>query len=171
MTLSVFLQMYGPMLPELAVVTGKGNFDSPEARAMMLAIGLQESEFKYRGQVTDERPWWENLMSPAAGFWQFERIGIAGVLEHPASRQEAKLVLRALSYPEDVTVIWRALRHNDVLAYAFARLALFRVPEALPGEDDVDEGWEQYLEVWRPGKPHPEKWFDNFYRAWEIVKS
>ena len=37
-----------------------GHMDSPEARAMLLAIGLQESKLTYRRQVG----------GPAHGFWQ-----------------------------------------------------------------------------------------------------
>jgi len=48
------------------------KMDTPDARAMLVAIGLQESGFAYRKQVG----------GPARSFWQFEMGGVTGVLTH-----------------------------------------------------------------------------------------
>jgi hypothetical protein len=146
------------------------RFNTPEARAMLLAIALQESDFRHRQQLIGfHRNWWESLKGPAAGFWQFERIGIRGVLEHRTTGPMARTVLQTLGYPDDVETIHKAIIHNDILAVCLARLALFRVPEQLPGPDDAAEGWRQYVWAWRPGKPHPDRWAERYTLAWEIV--
>jgi hypothetical protein len=137
---------------------------------MILAIGLQESQFIHRQQlIGTSRHWWQSLKGPAVSFFQFERAGINGVLRHHASREMALVVLDLLGYPEDVSVLWRAMKHNDLLAACFARLALWRLPERLPMQDEHMKGWDQYIEAWRPGKPHPERWADNYLRAWDVV--
>lgn len=145
---------------------------SPEAQAMIIAIGLQESQFLHRQQlVGGNRKWWQSVHGPAVSFFQFEKIGIEGVLEHHASRDMATSALIRFGYPSDVKVIHEALKHNDLLAAVFARLALYRYPESLPDSSNPDEGWDQYLAVWRPGKPHPERWDDNFSQAWDVIRS
>ena len=149
------------------------RFSSPEASAMLLAIGLQESQFMHRRQLIGaNRNWWDSLRGPATGFFQLEIIGIRGVLEHHTTGPMARSVLQLFGYPtDDLKTIREAIVHNDILSAAFARLALWRHPVRLPGEQDHFRGWEQYLEIWRPGKPHPERWNKNFDRAWGIVNS
>ena len=138
--------------------------DTVEARAMCMAIALQESRLEHRRQVG----------GPARGYWQFELGGgVRGVLSHPASKPYIRAVLAALDYdfaPEDLPVeCYAAIEHNDILAAAFARLLLWTLPGALPGRDAADEGWRQYLKTWRPGKPHPDTWDRNFADAWSLV--
>jgi hypothetical protein len=146
------------------------TLNTPRSRAMILAIGLQESQFKHRQQlIGGYRDWWKSITGPAVSFFQFEKIGIRGVLEHPASRDMALELIGNLGYPEDVNVLWKALRHNDILAAGFARLALWRLPSALPDPDEGKLAWLQYVDAWRPGKPHPERWGANWVEAWEIV--
>jgi hypothetical protein len=135
--------------------------DSPAARAELLAIGLQESRFRHRKQIS----------GPARSLWQFELGGgLAGVLQHHATAAHARKVLDALLY-EDATIgqIHEAMTHNDTLACCLARLLLWTVPGRLPGPDDPEAGWRQYREGWRPGKPHRGTW-DAFYGvAWSRV--
>ena len=148
---SVFPAAYG-LLP--------GPMASPAASAMLLAIGLQESRFVHRRQVH----------GPARGFWQFELGGVNGVLLHGASRDHAAAAMDILRYRRmDSSPAHAALEHNDVLAAIFARLLLWTLPEALTGPQDADRAWGQYLDAWRPGKPHRQTW-DAFYtRAWNRV--
>lgn len=136
--------------------------NSPAATAMLLAIGLQESKFQHRRQVG----------GPARGFWQFEEGGgVAGVLRHAATAQIAQQVLRELRYPHAVTpsAVYALLADNDVLAAVFARLLLWTVPGRLPTEHQAPAGWRQYLDGWRPGKPHPETWAAYYTSAWQRV--
>lgn len=148
------------------------QYSSPEAAAMLLAIGLQESDFRERQQlIGHHRTWWQSLTGPAVGYWQFERIGIRGVLGHAQTGPMARRVLEKLGYPDDVETIHKALIHNDLLAVAFARLLLFTVPEPLPTlRSPADYAWGQYLWAWRPGKPKPDRWAARWNEAVMIVE-
>lgn len=138
------------------------EMDTPEARAMLLAIGLQESRFDHRRQVG----------GPARGFWQFEiGGGLHGEMTHKSVAADFDAATCALRYPLGTTpyAFFSAIEHNDVLACVCARLLLWTLPQALPGRDEAQEAWEQYIAAWRPGKPHRATW-DAYYRqAWEMV--
>lgn len=146
------------------------DMNTPAARAMLLAIGLQESRFRHRRQIINggSRP------GPAAGFWQFERGGgVRGVMKHEATRGHAIAVLRSLRYDRlaeavsfQMADIHGAIENNDVLACAFARLLLWTLPDTLPGRGEQGRAWAQYLDAWRPGKPHPATWADFYTEAW-----
>lgn len=132
------------------------RMDSPEARALLLAIGFQESGFVYRRQV----------LGPARGFWQFEEGGgVNGVLGHSATKPAINSALAVLHYQS--WDCYDALADNDVLACIFARLLLWTHPAALPKEPAA--AWDYYRETWRPGKPHRETWESNYAKAWEVV--
>jgi hypothetical protein len=137
---------------------------SPHATAMIIAIGLQESRFQHRRQVR----------GPARGFFQFEQGGgVVGVLRHPSTTEHARAALEVLCYPRSATSleVYQAIEDNDTLACVFARLLLWTLPDALPGSDESDEGWRQYLNAWRPGKPHQSTWHAHYTHAWTLVNS
>lgn len=143
--------------------------NTTNARAMLLAIGLQESKFQHRRQTN---------YGPARGFWQFEKAGIRGVVKHVESRGPLAAALRELRYEHlidplsfQVADLHYAVEDNDVLACVFARLLLRTLPASLPGPDDNGAGWAQYLDGWRPGKPKPDSWPAHFAKAWEMVNS
>ena len=143
---------------------------SPEAKAMVVAIAMQETELLARKQILDvSKPWWKQVDSPAVSLWQFERLGQDEVLRHHSSRTTALQVLGALGLPDDSDVIREAMVYNDVLAACWARLALWRLPAALPGYHDVETAWLQYMRVWAPGKPHKGRWEWNYRMAWDTV--
>jgi hypothetical protein len=134
------------------------RMDSMEARAMLVAIGLQESRFEYRTQKG----------GPAEGFWQFEASGgWKGVFTHPASTHIAHDVLSAMGYGEPDLHDYYAVENNDILACALARLLLWTHPKALPAQWQADYAWQYYLNLWRPGKPHRDTWDGFFDDAWE----
>ncbi|MDX9894351.1 MAG: hypothetical protein RBS34_02830 [Desulfofustis sp.] len=135
---------------------------SPEAMAMLLAIGLQESRFKARRQYNG---------GPARGFYQFERDGgVAGVLQHPRTRPIVREILDRLEYDlEDPAVSHAAIEHNDALATAYARLLLWTLPDPLPAPTEIDEAWRQYRRAWRPGRPHRQTWTGFYLFAWDRV--
>jgi len=139
---------------------------SPAASALLLAIGLQESRFLYRRQLEG---------GPARGFWMFERGGgIVGVLTHPAVKDHLEDALIDLRYEGAIgnpTYCHALVEDNDVLACVFARLLLWTLPGDLPGRDDPTGGWRQYLEAWRPGKPHRETWTAFYAEAWSRVEA
>ena len=139
-----------------------GRMDSPAARAMLLAIGLQESKFTHRLQVPS---------GIAHGFWQFEKNGgVKGVLDHPVTSPIVTPICELLCYYAVSSVCYEAIVHNDVLACVFARLLLWTDPRALPAEHEHGKGWDIYRDQWRPGKPHPEAWPANFFEGWRLVK-
>lgn len=134
---------------------------SKRASAMILAIGLQESEFKHRRQMAG---------GPARGYTQFEMHGgILGVLKHPATKEHIRTVLAALNYDDDIVRSYLVIEHNDVLCAAYSRLLLWTDPHPLPDYGQDGRAWEYYLRTWRPGLPHADKWSDNYNAAWEIV--
>lgn len=142
---------------------------SDRATAMLLAIALQESKCVHRYQLPRQPG---GKPGPARGFWQFEAGGaVKGVLTHPKTQPYARSAMVALCYSRSLTVneIHALLEHNDVLAAVFARLNLWWLAGALPGRENPQEGWRQYLEAWRPGEPHPETWDGYFTRAWTLV--
>ncbi|MFY3460082.1 hypothetical protein ACOTJD_25865 [Achromobacter xylosoxidans] len=138
--------------PALALLPA--SMDTPAARVMLLAIGLQESRFTHRQQIG----------GPARGFWQFEkgtrasRGGVWGVYLHPASKDHLATLCRARSVACDPDSIYAALEYDDVLAAGVARLLLWTDPKALPAIGDADAAWALYLRTWRPGKPKPDSW-------------
>lgn len=140
------------------------NMDSTEARAMLLAIALQESRFVYRAQI----------YGPARGFWQFEMRGVEGVLVHDRTNHIIARVLLQLGYPHtlDVEPAHAALEHNDVLAACFARCLLWTVPEKMPARDDIENAWSIYLRAWRPGdRSRRSAWTINYQLAWNTTDS
>ncbi|SFL64095.1 hypothetical protein [Azotobacter beijerinckii] len=139
--------------PALALLPTR--MSSPQAEAMLLAIGLQESGFIHRRQIG----------GPARGFWQFELGGVRGALQHPLSRPHALAVCKARNVEPAETAVYAALEHDDVLAAAFARLLLWTDPAPLPAVGEVGAAWDLYVRTWRPGKPHRDRWDGCYARA------
>jgi hypothetical protein len=150
--------------PALALLPGR--LDSPEARCMMLAIGLQESRLIARAQIVNG-----GGKGPARGLWQFERGGgVRGVLEHPATKAAAGAVCLARQVAPTPPAVWAALETDDVLAAAFARLLLLADPKPLPALGDSAGAWACYLRNWRPGKPKPDSWPAVYAQALGFMK-
>lgn len=145
-------------IPALSILPG--NMQTAEAMVMVLAIGLQESGLKHRVQVG----------GPARGFWQFERIGCAGVMEGYSTKSHAADLLDRLGYPRSADTVHQAVAFDGILAAGFARLNLYSFPGKLPALGDVDEAWRQYVKTWRPGKPHAERWPYNYRKALEFLQ-
>ena len=145
---------------EPALLLLPARMTSDQARVMLLAIGLQESRFKYRQQIG----------GPARGFWQFEAGGgIRGVINHAVTRPLVRDACDELDMPCCVSKVYEALPLNDVLAAVFARLLLFSDPAKLPAIGDVQGAWNLYLRTWRPGKPHRQTWDALYAQAVEAV--
>lgn len=148
--------------PALSLLPAR--MDTRAARAMLVAIAVQESGLRHRVQQDgDDDPY-----DDAVGWWQFERIGAAEVRRHHASAELMAGVLHVLGYAPDHP--HHAIAHNDVLAAAYARLALWRLPTPLPdGRMDEELGERQYLQAWRPGILRREKWHDSYSTGWAAV--
>jgi len=157
------------IIPALSLIDPK--LDTRPARAMLIAISAQESGLRARRQMLDAgKPWWESRPGAANGLWGFERDGgVRGVMRHPAASAIVLPVIDALLYPRDPYAVHEALIHNDVLACVLARALLYSTPDAMPRPNEVGKGWAIYLKAWRPGKPHPEVWPENYRIAWEAV--
>jgi hypothetical protein len=157
MTPDLFLRV--AINPALELLPEKMN--SLEAKAMMIAIALQESGLVYRKQFG----------GPARSFFQFESGGgIHGVLSHPATAGIIGRVLDYMGYDHMPDTSYYAIEHNDVLACIYARLLLWTDPAFLPDENEADKGWDCYQRNWRPGRPRPDDWPSNFSAAWEEVR-
>lgn len=105
---------------------------------------------------------------PAHGAWQFEMGGgVKGVMRHPRTADLASALVRSFGIVPTVADVYDALPTNDVLACGFARLLLWTNPAPLPHAEH--EAWAEYLMLWRPGKPHPEKWPENWRLAGESM--
>lgn len=151
------------LTPSLALLPAR--MDSSAARVMLIAMALQESGLNARAQ-RPLRPGMPN--GPARGLWQFERGGgVAGVLRHDATRAFAHEVCRARGVLATSQAAWAAMEHDDILAACFARLLLWTDAGPLPTAERA--GWDAYNRTWRPGKPHPERWPNNWRLAKEAV--
>lgn len=153
------------ILPALADLATGGIRDTPMARQMLLCIALQESEAIRRRQRTASG--YDD--GPAMGFWQFEKGGgCVGVLTHQAVAKHMRWVCNAYTIEPNSAALWKAIQFQDVVAASAARLLLYTLPQALPTTEA--EGWEQYLQAWRPGAPHPEKWAGHWATAARVVR-
>lgn len=129
------------------------EMNSPNSEFMIYAIGFQESDFVHRRQKNN---------GPAASFWQFERGGgILGVLNHPKTAGFARKVCEARGVFPTTKDVWNAMLTDDVLGAAFARLLLWSDPRPIPHRSQRQKLWDIYNSVWRPGKPHPDKWAES----------
>lgn len=163
-------QTYHDLIVPAAMRFFPAHYNTPEARALILAIGLQESDFKHRQQLIGGlSDWWKSITGPATGYMQFELIGVTEVIRNPATAQRARTVCEMFGYPVDPAVIHKALVHNDLLAAVWSRLALWRVREPLPKKGHPAEGWRQYIQIWAPGKPKQTKWHACWAEAWRVV--
>ncbi|WP_313461019.1 hypothetical protein [Achromobacter sp.] len=133
------------------------SMDTPAARVMLLAIGLQESRFEHRRQLVGNPP---RPTGPAKSFWQAEQGGgmVHGVRLHSATRAAATALYQARGVQPRDAAIWDAIENDDVLAAGLARLLLWSDPGRLPVVGDADGAWNLYTRTWRPGKPHPQTW-------------
>lgn len=139
------------------------GMDTPIARVILAAIGFQESGYLVRIQYGN---------GPARSYWQFENgrlAGINGVLTHRASAKLAASVCKSRGVDPDRMAVWKAMETDDVLGAAFARLLMYTDPKPLP--DNQADAWEMYAKrLWRPGKPHPDKWVASWAFGLERAK-
>lgn len=153
---------------DIALSMLPSKMDTIEARLMLNAIGLQESAFEHKFQVVQGKP---GAKGPARGYWQFERGGGArGVARHPASRYWMHHLCTERGVEFSSPAIWKAIEEDTILAAGAARLLLFTDPKRLPAINDVNGAWALYERVWRPGKPHPDKWPANYAEAFMRVR-
>lgn len=143
--------------PAMAVLPA--YLDNPNARAMILAICLQESSLFHRQQIG----------GPARGYAQFELPAVSRVLAHPVSSPIIARACASMDMTLDASYIYSAIGYNDALAVILARSLLRTLPQSLPNRDDMAGGWNQYIDAWRPGKPRIDDWAGNWESAWNVV--
>jgi hypothetical protein len=146
--------------PAAAELAAGGVKDSPAVSVFLLAIALQESGLRHRRQVGSSGA--ED--GPASGYWQFEKGGgCRGVLRHRVTAPHMRRICDAFDIEQTEQVLWEAMRYQDIVAAVAARLLVLSLPDALP--TTAAQGWTQYLEAWRPGKPHPATWAGHWATA------
>lgn len=123
--------------------------DSPQARVLMLACMIQESNLNARWQIVDPKN--PGKRGPARGLAQFELIGVMGVYKHRATNEMLRMLCRDLDVNFDPKAIYGMLEHSDTLAAALTRLLIYTDPKPLPARGDEEGAWEYYLRCWRPG--------------------
>ena len=141
------------------------KMDSSAARRFMLAIALQESRLTHRRQVSGDG----TESGPAASYFQFEKNGgCRGVLTHRATAPIMRQVCADFDVEPTALALWEAMRYQDIVAACAARLLIYTLPTPLP--TTAADGWAQYLDAWRPGKPHPATWSGNWLIADSATK-
>lgn len=151
------------IMPALNELATQGVPMNMKAARFMLAIALQESSLAHRRQLVGGAE-----VGPAASFWQFEKNGgCLGVLSHPSTALKMKNICGAFNVSADPASLWDAMRFQDIVAASAARLLIYSLPRDLP--ENSDEGWSQYLSAWRPGKPRPAEWAENWANASKTV--
>lgn len=146
----------------------EGPIPTDDVRRFLLCVALQESgatlTARYQNSPSPEP-------GPARGWYQFESGGgVKGVLTHGASSSLAKAACNHLHVVASQDAVWRALEGHDRLATVFARLLLFTDTHPVP--TTASGAWDCYCNrLWRPGKPHPAMWVDNWRTADETVRN
>jgi len=139
------------------------RLNSGAARAMLVAIALQESGLRDRRQIG----------GPALSYLMWEpgeESALPGVLKHPATKDMARDLIAALDYTGlDAEELRQVTVYDCTLSAGLGRLLLYTLPMALPQRHDSTEGWGQYMQAWRPGRPHPERWSQRWLSAWMVV--
>lgn len=129
------------------------HMDSINARRLLVATALQESALMYRTQIK----------GPARGYWQFEAPVIRLLLKHNMTAASLRDACLRLDVLPDQDAIHEAIRYNDVLACALARLNYYWYPKQIPS--DIVGLWQYYIDVWKPGRPHRGRWDNSFREA------
>lgn len=158
--MTMLLSVFNNTVLTAALAMMPPNFDTPQARVMLLSIGLQESELCFHIQCN----------GPAHGLWQFERSGVIAALSTPTAHAIMPDICAKLGVPFDATSIYQALPHNDVLAAIVARLLLWADRDTLPALGDSSGAYSYYLANWRPGKPRPHDWPINYAKALSTIQ-
>lgn len=141
------------------------RMETDAANALLLAIGLQESGLQKRDQL-EQKDGTNKVLGPALGLWQFERGGgVRGVMTHSASKGWSQVVCMAGYVPWEADAIWRGLLNDDKFAAAMARLLLWTDTRPIPAIGAVDKAWDYYIRCWNPGKPHRDRWTENYEAA------
>lgn len=145
------------IVPAFALLPAQ--MDTPQARVMLLAIGGQESGYRTRQQDN----------GPAHGLWQNERPIQQLLIDNKASAAEVYALCKSRAVSPLAHDMYWALLTDDIFAADIARLILWCNAEPLPELGDCAGAWRYYDQTWRPGKPRPADWPDNYRAALAAV--
>ena len=154
-----------PACSLLAALSGKEAFASHAAEVMLVAIALQESDAISRTQIG------ASSAIGARGWWQFEKMGgLAGVMRHRKTGEIAESLCSELGISPSVDAAWAALPYSELLAAGLARLLLWTDsrPLMLPMPEHEGASWDIYIDNWRPGKPHRDRWTQCWRTACDV---
>lgn len=159
-TPSFLLKIIDPLFTYMALTADIAIPVSDNARVIELAIAGQETDWKYRLQMNG---------GPARSYWQFEKGGgLAGIMKlFPA---KVSSLCNGFDIPYNMDIIFEAMAWHDPLAAGLARILLWSDPRKLPEVGDEKGAWQYYLDTWRPGMPHPEKWAAVYAQSLSLVK-
>lgn len=132
---------------------------SARAENLLLAIALQESNLSARIQGPNDA-------GPARSFWQFEKIAVVDVVQR--QRQPLMDMCQALVLPFEAGKLHLMMAYNDAIACVLARLTLRIDPRPLSVASTEDGAWDYYIDNWRPGKPHRNRWAQT---SWPVACS
>lgn len=138
---------------------------TPEAECLSVAIKVQET-----GQTIIRDQGDPNVIGPATGLWQFERMGgVAEILEDGKTGPIAHELCRRAGVAPRPDPVWRffTTAAADELACAFARLLIWRDPAPLPPmlPSAEQEAYEYYDRRWRPGAKRRPAWTTSWRSA------
>ncbi len=149
------------VLPGLALLPAEMN--TPEAQVMLVAPAGQESHWTDRRQLGD---------GPAHGYYQCEggpQSGLVDVLERPSTTAYLHNACAELDILPTAEAIYAAIVYCDALATVVARLILWADPAPLPPLGATWQAWATYVRCWKPGRPDPARWPDNYWAAQTVV--
>lgn len=146
-----------PTLKLMEIYTG--IIYSARAENLLLAIALQESNLSARIQGPNDA-------GPARSFWQFEKIGVVDVFQR--QKTALKVMCDALVLPCEPGKLHLMMAYNDAIACVIARLTLRLDQRPLSVAATEDGAWDYYLDNWRPGKPHRNRWAQT---SWPVACS
>lgn len=143
---------------------------SVKAMVQIIATGLQESQVMFRKQVPS---------GPARGFLQIEPPTAIAAYDKDAYLRGELMNLRLNTtqlLPTNTTAARRnylanVCELNDPACVLIGRSIMWLDPSPIPEIGDVEGAWDFYaLKTWRPGKPRPEHWWDNYMQAVNVVQ-
>lgn len=129
------------------------EMDSPEARLIVLATGVQETQYQTRQQVD----------GPARGLFQAQYNFILDLMHNPASGNHVWNLCGVMGITYGSHAMFDALLRDDPFAACMCRLGFWCDPRPLPDVGDVLGAWGAYERVQRPGKPSYTRWKQTAY--------
>lgn len=133
---------------------------NPAAAQLVIGTGLQESRYQYLHQVGG---------GPACGFWQMEPATHKDMWENFIEKRDRfKIPLQQIlaPWPDPLTQLATNLNYGA----AMCRLFYYRLPHALPKQDDREAQaayWKQFYNT-QKGRGHTAEFLKNAELAYQL---